>query len=403
MRDVVITHAVRTPVGRVGGALREYDSQDLTSRVFRALIERSGVDPSSVDYVLMGQTKPSTRPMNVARCGWLAAGLPDSVPAASLYRACCSGSQSIYDACLMIETGCADIIVAGGVDSLSQSVYSLRYVRDGIGTQSPVLHDGLTENGPGHAPASIYGDVTQGASAEYVAEHYGVSREDQDILSVNSHKRAVEAIRSGRFKEQIVPVDGFDTDEHPRETSLEALAKLKPSFMAGGVVTAGNSSGRNDAASCVLLMSRDRAEQLGIKPELRHIASATTALDPTLMLMGPVDAVPKALQKAGLALHDIDLIEFNEAFASQTIACLRILAEKDGTETYDTLIERTNVNGSGISIGHPPGATGSILTTKLLYEMKLRSEARFGMVTMCVGGGHGFASIWERVDGGGEA
>ena len=226
-----------------------------------------------------------------------------------------------------------------------------------------------------------------------------MTREDQDRLACQSHERALNAIEKGYFKEQIVPFKGFDTDEHPRKTSMEQLAKLKPSFFSNGTVTAGNASGQNDAASVVLMMSAEKARELGLQPELRFVSAAAVALDPLLLLMGPVKAVPEALKRAGLRLRDIGLLEVNEAFASSTIATLRELVKLDETETYETLNARTNIGGSGISLGHPPGATGAMMVTRLLYDMK-RLGVRYGLQTMCVGGGHGFASIWERVDGG---
>ena len=391
-REVVVTHAVRTAVGAINGSLKDCDPEELSAHVLKALIERSGIDPATVDCVMMGQTKPSTRPMNVARCGWLKAGLPTSVPASTSYRACCSGIQPVFDAAQMIAEGDADIIVAGGVENMSQSVYSLRYARYGVGNKNAVFFDALSENSICNVPKEVYGNFSLGAVAEHIAEQWNVTREEQDTLALESQRRALHAIESGYFKDQIVPVNGFDTDEYPRQTSMELLAKLKPSFKPDGTVTAGNASGRNDAAACVLVMSREKADELGLKPQLRFISAAAVALDPHILLMGPVKAVPEALERAGLQLHDIDLLEVNEAFASSTVATLREFAKLDSAETYETLNERTNVNGSGISIGHPPGATGCILLTKLLYEMKRRGS-HYGLVTMCVGGGHGFASI----------
>lgn len=395
MKEVVITHAVRTAIGRIGGALHDKSELELASTVLSAIIKRSGIDPAIVNGVVMGHTKPGTQPMNIARCAWLSAGMPENVPAYTLYRACCSGTQSIFDACQMIQSDEADVMIAGGVDSLSNSCYSLRNVRGGIGNQNAIFIDALTENGQGQVPASVYGNLTQGTVAEFIAEHFNVTRAEQDKLSVLSHKRALKANADGVFCSQIVPIGNFKVDEHPRETTMEQLSRLKPSFKSDGTVTAGNSSGRNDGASCVLLMSAEMAHKLNFKRELRFVAAATTALDPHYLLMGPIDAVPKALKKAGLTLSDMDVIELNEAFASSTIATMRVLAEQSG-ESYESLLSRTNIHGSGISLGHPPGATGAILTTKLLYEMKRRSELNYGMVSMCVGGGHGFAAIWQR-------
>ena len=396
-REVVVTHAVRTAIGTRDGALRNASSNELASCVFRAIIDRSGIDPNLVDGVLMGQTKPSTRPMNVARYAWLEAGLPDSVPASTSYRACCSGVQSIFDAVQTIAYGDADIMIAGGVDSLNKSVYNLRGARYGVGHKNAVFMDTLTEHSACTIPPAIYGKHTVGWVADHIAEEWNVTREEQDQLALQSHNRALEAIEKGYFKEQIVPFKGFDTDEHPKHTSMEKLAKLKPSFSPTGTVTAGNASGQNDAAACVLMMTREKAEELGLKPELRFVSAAAVALDPLILLMGPMKAVPEALEIAGLKMSDIGLVEMNEAFASSSIASMRELVKLDEKETYEALNARTNINGSGISLGHPPGATAAMMVTRLLYDMK-RLNIRYGLQTMCVGGGHGFASIWERID-----
>ena len=398
-REVVITHAVRTAIGKRGGALKNVPPNELAACVLKAIIERSGIDPSIVDGVLMGQTKPSTRPMNIARYAWLEAGLPDTVFGSTSYRACCSGVQPMFDAAQMIACGDADVMITGGVDSLNESVYSMRGARYGVGNKNAVFSDTLTENSSCNVPKAVYPDFSLGGVAESIAEKWNVTREDQDRLACQSHERALNAIEKGYFKEQIVPFKGFDTDEHPRKTSMEQLAKLKPSFFSNGTVTAGNASGQNDAASVVLMMSAEKARELGLQPELRFVSAAAVALDPLLLLMGPVKAVPEALKRAGLRLRDIGLLEVNEAFASSTIATLRELVKLDETETYETLNARTNIGGSGISLGHPPGATGAMMVTRLLYDMK-RLGVRYGLQTMCVGGGHGFASIWERVDGG---
>ena len=401
-REVVITHAVRTAIGTRGGTLKNVPPDELAACVFRAIIDRSGIDPSLVDGVLMGQTKPSTRPMNVARYAWLEAGLPDTVPGSTSYRACCSGVQTLFDAAQMIACGDADVMVAGGVDSLNESVYSLRGARYGVGNKNAVFMDALTENSSCNVPKEVYGNFSLGFVAEHIAEKWNVTREEQDRLACQSHERALNAIAKGYFKDQIVPFKGFDTDEHPRKTSMEQLAKLKPSYIPNGTVTAGNASGQNDAAACVLIMSREKADELGLKPELRFVSAAAVALDPHILLMGPMKAVPEALERAGLRMRDIGLVEMNEAFASSTIASMRELVKLDETETFEKLNERTNIGGSGISLGHPPGATGCLMITRLLYDMK-RLGIRYGLQTMCVGGGHGFASIWELVDGGEKA
>ncbi len=399
MREVVITHAVRTAVGKFGGALRDVSELQLAAKVFRAIIDRSGLDPTLVDHVIMGDTKQSTRPANIARCGWLAADMPESVPAYSLVRACCSGCQSIFDGYKLIAAGDEDIVIAGGVESLTNNPYFLRKARPGFGVGDAVFVDSLTENAYGHSPVHLFGDVSLPTMAENCAEQYKVSREAQDEFALRSQQVALAAIRRGAFKDEIVSVNGFEVDEFPRETSMELLEKLSPA-KKGGTVTPGNSSGRNDGAACVLMMSREKAKELGYSPVLRYIGATVTGIHPGILGVSPLDASRKLLKKYSLRLKDIDLIELNEAYASQSVAVIREWAKWDEGETYESVLARTNVNGSGISIGHPPGATGAILTTKLFYEMQKRPNARYCMVTMCVGGGMGFAAILEKCEGG---
>ena len=395
MREVVITHAVRTAVGKLNGALSEYDEQKLGALVVQELLRRSGTAPEEVDEIILGNVRMNTRPMDVARFSWLEAGLTPEVPGYTLHRACSSGSQAIFDACQIIGCGDAEVIVAGGVENMSKSAYFLRNARSGAGNKDLVFLDGLIESGPSNTPAEIYGQLSMGLTAENVAKQYGIRREAQDEFAFSSQCRAKRAIQEGAFREQILPVDGFDTDEFPRDTTLEQLSQLKPVFSRDGSVTAGNSSGRNDGASAVLVMSRERADSLGIGYCLRHVRSAVVGVDPRIMGIGPIYATEKALKLAGLTIDQIDLIELNEAFASQSVAVLRTWASWSEKESFETLLARTNVNGSGISLGHPLAATGAILTTKLFYELKKRSDARYAMVTMCIGGGMGLCSIFE--------
>ncbi len=400
MREVVITHAVRTAVGKIGGSLRNVSELQLAQTVLKAIIDRSGLDPTAVDHVIMGDTKQSTNPANIARCAWLAAGLPESVPAYSLVRACCSGCQSIFDGYKLIAAGDEDIVIAGGVESLSNNPYFLRKARPVFGVGDAVFVDSLTENSYGHSPIKLFGDVSLLTIAENCAEQYHVDREAQDEFALRSQQVALAAIQRNAFKDEIVPINGFDVDEYPRETSLEQLKKLSPVREKGGTVTAGNASGRNDGAACVIIMSRDKAEELGYRPVLRYLGATVTGIHPSILGISPLDASRKILEKTGLRMKDIDLIELNEAYASQSVAVIREWAKWDKNETYASVLARTNVNGSGISIGHPPGATGAILTTKLFYEMQKRPAARYCMVTMCVGGGMGFAAIMEKCEGG---
>lgn len=380
----------------MNGSLSEYNEQELAAIVMEEVLRRSKITPDQVDEVIFGHVKMNTYPMNLARYGWLEAGMPEDVPGYTLHRACSSGSQSIFDASQIIGCGDADIILAGGAENMTKSCYYLRGARKGVGTKDIVFKDNIMEGSAGNSPDELFGDLPMGLTAENVAEQYGIEREIQDLFAYNSQLRARKAIDEGRFKEQIVPVGDFDTDEFPRATTLEKLSTLKSAFKKGGCVTAGNSSGRNDGASAVLVMSREKADALGYTYYLRHVSSAVVGLHPSIMGVGPIEASREALAKAGLTIDDIDLIELNEAFASQSVAVMRTWASWSEKETFESLWERTNVNGSGISLGHPLAATGGILTTKLFYELKRRPEARYAMVTMCIGGGMGFASIFER-------
>lgn len=396
MRDAVVTDCVRTAIGKMNGSLSEYNEQELAAIVMEEVLRRSKITPDQVDEVIFGHVKMNTYPMNLARYGWLEAGMPEDVPGYTLHRACSSGSQSIFDASQIIGCGDADIILAGGAENMTKSCYYLRGARKGVGTKDIVFKDNIMEGSAGNSPDELFGDLPMGLTAENVAEQYGIEREIQDLFAYNSQLRARKAIDEGRFKEQIVPVGDFDTDEFPRATTLEKLSTLKSAFKKGGCVTAGNSSGRNDGASAVLVMSREKADALGYTYYLRHVSSAVVGLHPSIMGVGPIEASREALAKACLTIDDIDLIELNEAFASQSVAVMRTWASWSEKETFESLWERTNVNGSGISLGHPLAATGGILTTKLFYELKRRPEARYAMVTMCIGGGMGFASIFER-------
>ncbi len=396
MRDAVITDCVRTAVGKMNGSLAEYDEQELAAIVMKEVLNRSKIEAKDVDEVIFGHAKMNTDPMDVARYGWLQAGLPEQVPGYTLHRACSSGSQSIFDAAQVISAGDADVILAGGVENMTKSCYFLRGVRHGFGTKNVVLNDNILEGSAGNSPEELFGDLPMGLTAENVAEEYHIEREIQDIFAYTSQQRALKAIAEGKFKEQIVPVGDFDTDEFPRNVTLEKMQALKPVFKKDGCVTAGNSSGRNDGASAVLVMSREKADALGYDYYLRHVSSAVVGVHPRVMGIGPIGAAQKALEKAGLTIEDIGLIELNEAFAAQAVAVMRTWASWSEKETFESLWERTNVNGSGISLGHPLAATGGILTTKLFYELKNRPEARYAMVTMCIGGGMGFASIFEQ-------
>lgn len=389
--DAVIVSGARTPVGRaVKGALRATRPDDLAAVAIKAAVERAGgLDPALIEDVILGCAMPeAAQGMNIGRVAALRAGLPVAVPGQTVNRFCASGLQSIALAAQQIMTGQAEILVAGGVESMSS-----------VGMAGNVFS-------PNPALVEVSPDVymPMGLTAEQVAREYRVSRKDQDAFAFASQQKAAAAIDAGRFVDEIVPVevsttefsDGavhvqqstFSVDESPRrDTSAEALAKLKPVFAADGSVTAGNASPMNDGAAAVVMMSRERAEALGLEPLARFVSFAVGGVPPQVMGIGPVVAVPKALRLAGLTLDDIDLIELNEAFAAQALAVMRSL-EMDP--------ERVNVNGGAIALGHPLGCTGAKLTVSLMSEMA-RRKARYGLVTMCIGGGMGAAGVFESL------
>ncbi|MDP6073082.1 MAG: acetyl-CoA C-acetyltransferase [SAR202 cluster bacterium] len=394
MHDAVIVSGVRTPVGRFGGSFKDVSAPDLGAVAIKAALERAGISPDMVGEVVLGNALQATEAGYAARLSSLRAGVPEEVPTIAINRQCSSGLEAINMAAQLVRTGEVDIAVAGGTENMSQAPYLLDYkVRfDGLRMGDGSLVDGLTE-GLG-CPVNRY---HMGVTAENVAERFGVNREDQDEMALMSHSRAVAAIESGRFKGQIESVSVpqrrgdpvvVDTDEGPRaDTTLERLGQLRPVFKKDGSVTAGNASGINDGAAAVVLMSAEKAAELGLQPKLKWHTRGVAGVEPAIMGIGPVPAVRKALGKAGMELSDIDLIELNEAFASQALYCIRELGMD---------IDKTNVNGSGISLGHPVGATGAIMTVKLLDEIEQRDQS-LGLVTMCVGGGQGVATIFERI------
>ena len=393
-RDAVVVAAARTAVGRAKrGSLATTRPDDLAAEVFRGLLRKvEGLDPAEIDDVILGCAFPEgEQGMNMGRMVSLRAGLPQSVPAETVNRFCCSGVQTIAHAANAIMAGQATTIIAGGTESMSMvPMTGLKFAPNPFfAADSPMVY------------------TSMGLTAENVAEKYGVNREDQDKFSLRSHQNANRAVKSGLFDAEIIPIDVeivepgsngegprkrtfiFNRDEGPRaDTSLEALGRLRPAFKVDGTVTAGNSSQMSDGAAGVVIMSRAKAESLGIKPMVRFIAYAVGGVAPELMGIGPTVAVPKALKLAGLTLEDIGLIELNEAFAAQGLAVMREL---------DLDEEITNVNGGAIALGHPLGCTGAKLTTQLIYEMK-RREVQFGMVTMCIGGGMGAAGIFENIN-----
>jgi acetyl-CoA C-acetyltransferase len=394
MRDVVIVSAVRTALGRVGGTIKDIQPEQLASLVIRAAVERAGVEPAAVDEVIIGQTKQSADAANLARVATLKAGFPVEVPAYTVMRQCGSGLQAVHSAAQAIRAEEAEIVVAGGVESMSLAPYYLRGARFGFTSGNTVVVDSNTESQPRSQPYEVYGDLTMGLTAENLAEKYDIPREEQDEYALRSQERAFAAIEGGRFKDEIVPVEVpvrkgppvvFDTDEYPRRTSMEKLAALKPVFKAGGSVTAGNSSGRNDGAACLVLMAAETAKDRGLTPLATVRSQGVAAVDPRFMGIGPAPAALKALQKAGLSLADIGLIEVNEAFSAQTLAVVRELGLDQ---------EITNVNGGAIALGHPLGCSGARILTTLLYEMRRRGT-RYGLAGICIAGGQGMATIVE--------
>jgi acetyl-CoA acyltransferase len=391
MREAVIVSAVRTAVGKAPrGALRSVHPTDLAATVIRSAVERvPGLDPKEIDDVMLGCAMPEAEQgLNMARVALLRAGLPTDVPGQTVNRFCASGLQTIALAAQQVMSGMGDVVVAGGAESMS------------------AVPMGGHHFAPNPAMAEMSPDVYlgMGLTAENVARRYEVSREDQDAFALRSHQRAIAAIDAGLFRDEIVPIDVehvwfengrvqrstmiFDTDEGPRrDTSAEALAKLKPVFAVNGTVTAGNSSQTSDGAAAVVVMSREKADALGVKPLARFVSFAVAGVPPDIMGIGPVAAIPKALKQAGLTIDQIDLIELNEAFAAQALAVIRALELDE---------EKVNVNGGAIALGHPLGCTGAKLTVQILHELRRRG-GRYGLITMCIGGGMGAAGIVEML------
>ncbi len=408
MREVVIVDMARSAVGKHGGTIKDVPPIDLVSQIAKAVIDRNKgkVKPQDYDYVFLGQVKQNSSCANIARNLALKAGLPDTVPGISVTIACGSGLQSIVEGYEFIKNGFADVVLAGGVEVMSGGEFFLTYGTNyAFGNGDVALRDSITTGGPGAAPVERYGNIPMGITAENLVDIHQIPREEQDQFGFRSQELALKAIANGDFKAEIVPVtyqktDGsigvYQVDEYPRATTPEALAKLKPAFKKDGSVTAGNSSGRNDGAAVALIMSREKADELGIKPRARFLTAGVAGVDPTIMGRGPVPATKIALEKAGLTLKDIDVIELNEAFAGQSIAVLREW-EKDYGIDSEWCDKHINLWGGAIAIGHPLGGSGAIITTKLLYGLE-RTGGRYGLSTMCCGGGIGVASIIERLD-----
>ncbi len=425
MTEVVIVSGVRTAMGNYGGALRDTPAVKLGSIVVKEALKKAGLRPHRdpevlsnapealkdvglieleekhadwddslkevrIDEVIMGNVLQAGQGQNVARQSAIYAGISKETPAYTVNMVCASGMKSVALAAQAIMVGDAEVVIAGGVENMSTAPYYMPKARWGARMFNTELVDGMVHDGLWE----IFYDYHMGVTSENIAEKYGITRREQDELALMSNQRALSAIKNGIFNKEIVPVEVkqkketklFDTDEHPRETSMEALAKLPPVFKKGGGVTAGNSSGISDAAAALVIMSGEKAKELGLEPIAAIRAYVSSGIDPAYMGLGPIPATKRALKMAGLGLKDIDVVELNEAFASQTIAVIREL----GLD-----LERTNPHGSGISLGHPIGCTGARIPVTLIYEM-IRRNLQFGLATLCVGGGQGMAIILER-------
>ena len=392
MREVVIASAVRTPVGSFGGALKDVSAADLGALVIKEAINRAGIKGELVDEVLMGNVIQAGLGQNIARQSTVKAGLPVEVPAMTINMVCGSGLRTVSLAAQMIKAGDADIIVAGGAENMSQAPYVLKSARWGQRMGDGKMVDAMIND----ALTDAFNNYHMGVTAENIAKQWNLSREEQDEFALNSQLKAEAAIKAGKFKEEIVPVvipqrkgepKVFDTDEFPRfGATMEGLAKLRPAFIKDGTVTAGNASGINDGAAAFVVMSAEKAEELGITPLAKIVSYGQKGLDPTIMGYGPFHATKKALEVANLKVEDLDLIEANEAFASQSLAVAKDLH-------FD--MSKVNVNGGAIALGHPVGASGARILVTLLHEMQKR-DAKKGLATLCIGGGMGTALIVER-------
>jgi acetyl-CoA C-acetyltransferase len=393
MRDVVIVSAARTPVGSFGGTLKGFGAIQLGATAIKAAIERAGIKPADVEEVILGCVLQAAQGQNVARQVAMASGIPQEVPALTINKVCASGLRSVSLAAQIIKAGDADVVIAGGTENMSDAPYALTDARWGYRMGENKIVDVMIKDGLWDA----FNNYHMGITAENVAEQWKLTREAQDAFGLESQKRAEKAIKEGRFKDEIVPVmipqkkgdpKVFDTDEFPRfGATAEALAGLKPAFKKDGTVTAGNASGINDGAAAFVVMSAEKAKAMGLKPMAKVVSYASAGVDPAIMGTGPIPATKKALAKAGIKVTDLDLIEANEAFAAQSLAVVKDLG-------LDKMMDKVNVNGGAIAIGHPIGGSGGRILTTLLFEMKKR-KSKYGLATLCIGGGQGAAIIVE--------
>lgn len=397
MREAVIVAAVRTPIGSIGGTLKNVQPEELVKTVIDGAVNRVALDKALIDEIIIGQAKQTTDAPNIARVAALMARVPEEVPAYTVHRQCASGMQAMLSAMQQIQCDYSDIVLAGGVESMSTAPFYIRNARFGVGNGNGVFVDPNVESQPKSQPKDIYGTFNMIQTADTVAKQFGVSREEQDEFALASQLKAGAAIDGNRFADEIVPVvlpqkKGepvvFAVDEYPkRTTDKEKLAKLKPIF-ADGTVTAGNASGRNDGAAALIIMAKKKAAALGIRPLARVIGGAAAGVDPRIMGIGPVAATRKLLAKLNMKIEDFGLVEINEAFAAQAVACAQELKID---------MDRLNVNGGAIALGHPLGCSGARISTTLIYEMKKRRE-KYGLATICIAGGLGMAMAFENLD-----
>lgn len=396
MKNVVIIDGYRTAIGKLSGSIKDVQPEILASELMSETLKRCGVEGKDLDEVILGHAKQSSDQPNIARLASLHAGIPIEVPAYTAHRQCGSGMQALHNATQMIKAGEGDLMLVGGVESMSNAAYYLRSARDGYRAGNGLLLDPNTESQPRSQPSKVYGELTMGMTAENLAVQYNISREEQDAFAYASQLKTKNAIESGRFTEEIVPVvmkskkgiKEFKIDEHPRLSSIEDMAALKTVFKKDGTVTAGNASGRNDGAAMLVVADEEKALQMGLKIKARIIGQASAGVSPEVMGIGPVPATRKALDRAGLKIEDIGLIELNEAFAAQSLAVIKELGINQ---------EIVNVNGGAIALGHPIGCSGARILVSLVHEMQKRN-VRYGLATLCIAGGLGLATIVENYD-----
>ncbi|WP_299089883.1 thiolase family protein [uncultured Metabacillus sp.] len=393
--EVYIVSAQRTPIGKLGGALVNIQPDELLLPLYEDLRSKQLIPIESINEVIIGQAKQTQDQSNIARYSLLSARFPESIPGYTVNRQCGSGMQAIQNAYMSIKAGMADAVIAGGVESMSTAPYYLRNARFGYRSGNAELLDPNKESQPGSQPQDMYGRLTMGLTAENLAQDYDISRKEQDEFALNSQQKAAIAIQNGLFKDEIIPVyvpqrkeapKPFTQDEHPRETNLDMLSALKPVFLEGGTVTAGNSSGLNDGASMLLLVSKRVLNQYNLSPLAKIIGMGVSGVAPDRMGIGPVHASKQALKSASLSLDDIDLIELNEAFAAQSLAVIKEL---------QCPLEKVNVNGGAIALGHPIGNSGSRISVTLIHALRKRKK-KYGLATLCTAGGQGIATVFEN-------